>query len=60
MVGRPISEIVIFPAHYKGFWKAIHQMKALIFLYLKIRDMMQNYLNCENGEFKIDFSTFIF
>ena len=60
MVGRPISEMVIFPALYKGFWKAMYQMKACFFLYLMIHDMMQNYLNCENGEFKIDFSTFIF
>ena len=60
MVGSPISKMVIFLAHYKGCWKPIHQMKAWIFVYLKIYDMMQNYLNCENGEFKIDFSTFIF
>ena len=60
MVGRPISEMVIFSAYYKGFWKALYQMKALIFLYLKIHDMMQNYLNCKNGEFIIDFSTLIF
>ena len=28
VVGRPISEMVTFPALYKGFWKAMYQMKA--------------------------------
>ena len=38
MVGRPISEMVIFPALYKGFWKAMYQMKARFLLYLMIHD----------------------
>ena len=59
MVGRPISKMVIFLAYYNGCWKAVHQMKARFVLYLKIHDIMQNYLNCENGEFKIGFSNFI-
>ena len=59
VVGRPFNKIGISPTHYKGCWKAIHQMKAWICLYPLIHDIMQNYLSCKNREIKIDFSPFI-
>ena len=60
MVGGCISKVVTSLDPHKGFYQAIYQKNARIVLYQMVYDTWQNEIFYKNGEFKIDFFTYIF
>ena len=60
MVGGCQSQVVTSLDHRKGFYQAIYQRNARIFLYQLVYDTWQNQLFYKNGEFKIDFFNYVF